>query len=121
MIHLTSSTPIISVRTEVIFRMGRLPLLAVALLLFLPTAFCVRRLNSGVVVHKCCPLGQTFKTAYSSECVAISNEKFTWPAKEGKDGNIHFGADDEKEGSNFNFNAKPYLKFTKDSVGIKVG
>ena len=74
-----------------------------------------------MVIHNCCRLGQTFKTASSSECVASPNWKFTWPAKEGKDGNIHFGVDDEEEGSNFNFDAKPYLKYSKDPVGIKVG
>ena len=84
-----------------------------------PPCFSVRTLDPRVVLPKCCPEGKTFKDASFSECVQVTY-KYNWPAMEGKDGNIHFGVDNDDEGTPFTFNAKPNLKYDKNMVIITI-
>ena len=88
--------------------------LALFLSLLCPT-FSVRTLDPKVVLSKCCPKGHAFKDASFSECVATAY-RYSWPAKEGNDGNIHFGVDDDDEGTAFTFNAEPNLKYDESLV-----
>ena len=91
--------------------------LALFFSLLCPT-FSFRTLDPKVELPKCCPKGQAFKDASFSKCVATTY-RYSWPAKEGNDGNIHFGVDDDDdddEGTAFTFNAEPNLKYVESLV-----
>ena len=95
--------------------MDRLWMLLVAFCLSLPAP--ALSVNDGVTLNKCCPKGETFKDATLSECVAIkSGWSYKWPAKEDKDRKLHFGIDDEVEGTSVTFNADQYLDYKHHKV-----
>ena len=73
--------------------------------------------NRGVKLFKCCPKGHTFKDATLSKCVkAKSSWSYNWPAKEDKEGKLHFGIVDEVEGRSVTFDASQYLHYQAGKV-----